>query len=346
MRSSKISIVEILNQMAEQNVARVSVVMCTYNGTLFLEKQLHSIASQMLQPIELIICDDASQDETVKLLHHFKQQASFPVQIVVNEQNIGSTKNFEKALQLASGEFLALCDQDDIWLPEKLSTLAHILQENPDVGGVFSDAILFTQEDEPSTWKSIKPPTQTTLWKLHRFHQHKRDLFEHGGAIKLLLQHDIVTGATFMVRRSLQHYWHPIPASWVHDGWIAWMLALHSKLALAPQPLIKYRIHSQQQVGVGGGSRFSRLAQMKKTERARYAKVGNQYEELRARMLELAPLNTEMDQALQQKIEFMRRRSRLPHSLISRLCYMLNDILAYRKYTRGWRSMRKDIVLF
>ncbi len=353
---------------------RVSVVLCTYNGTRFLQKQLQSLRDQTLQPFELVVCDDQSTDSTLQLLESFRQEVSFPVHVMVNEVNLGSTRNFEQALQRASGEFLALCDQDDIWFPEKLATLALALQRNPRAGGVFSDALLLKHTATPEAAdpeaadpeaadpgaadpgaadpEAVNPEAvessrqaKKTLWQLHGFDRRQQERFLHGGAIDLLLKHDVVTGATLMIRGDLRDCWTPIPVSWVHDGWIAWMLVLYSTLLLVPRPLIHYRVHAQQQLGVGGSSRRARIQVMRQTERARYARVADQFEDLRQRLRPGDPAHHILDGALRQKIALLRRRSQLPHGLLSRIGVILANSPLYWRYARGWRSMRKDLLL-
>src|SRR5260370_27009832 len=98
----------------------ISVAMCTFNGARFLPEQLQSIALQTLQPSELVICDDGSTDGTVGILQSFALSARFPVRIFCNQETLGPARNFEKAIGLCDGEIISLCDQDDVWRPEKL----------------------------------------------------------------------------------------------------------------------------------------------------------------------------------------------------------------------------------
>jgi glycosyltransferase involved in cell wall biosynthesis len=303
-----------------------------------LAKQLQSLSNQTLRPTELIVCDDNSGDETVSMLQMFRQQAPFPVHILVNERNLGSTRNFDQALELATGEFLALCDQDDLWFPEKLAVLSRVLEEDVTVGGVFSDALLIDDHGSPVQ-------ARRTLWELHGFNRHKQNRFVDSDPIDLLLQHDVVTGATLMVRASLRSVWHPIPVSWVHDGWITWMLAVESRLALVAEPLIGYRIHPQQQLGIGGGSRTERWKRMGKMERARYARVAEQFEDLLHRLRDLYPANAGLLWSLKRKIALLRERSQLPRNRLARIFRILPVLPAYWKCARGWRSLRKDLLL-
>src|SRR5216683_3439034 len=114
--------------------------MCTYNGARFLLHQLESIAAQTRLPNELVVCDDRSADESLEIVRSFAKRAPFPVRLEINEKNLGSTKNFEKAIGLCQGEIIALADQDDVWKPRKLAVLEKTLEEHPEAGYVFSDA--------------------------------------------------------------------------------------------------------------------------------------------------------------------------------------------------------------
>ena len=119
---------------------KFSVAMCTYNGAAYLEEQLDSIARQIRLPDELVVCDDNSSDESLRILRSFAARSAFPVRLHSNESNLGSTKNFEKAICLCSGDVIALADQDDVWHPEKLAILEREFSSTPDVGLVFTDA--------------------------------------------------------------------------------------------------------------------------------------------------------------------------------------------------------------
>src|ERR1043166_10343033 len=94
---------------------RVSVAICTFNGAEFLPAQLESIATRTRPPDEIIICDDASTDDTRTVLESFAQTSLIPVSLHFAETNAGSIKNFERAIGLCTGDVIALSDQDDVW---------------------------------------------------------------------------------------------------------------------------------------------------------------------------------------------------------------------------------------
>jgi len=313
---------------------RISVAMCTFNGARYLEKQLESIAEQSRPPGELIVCDDGSTDETIAILNRFRANAAFPVTIVQNNTRMGSTRNFDQAIGMSRGEFIALCDQDDRWLPQKLERLSDCLIRNPFLGGVFSDAELIDGDGRR---------VGLSLFGRHKFTAAKQRSFVLCPTATLL-KHDVVTGATLMFRSTIRRYCSPIPTTWVHDGWLAWMLALHSRLTLVPEPLIEYRIHAGQQLGVGS----SQAAQSgsKETRRQFYARVARQFEDLLDRVLgEGWSEHDALVAKLREKIAFLKSQAALSQQPGLRTMQMLGMLPQYLHYARGLASVRTDLLL-
>lgn len=102
---------------------KISVALATYNGAEFIAEQLESVNAQTRPPDELIVVDDRSTDNTLEIIAEFATRARFPVSVHRNEHNIGYTTSFLSAASLCNGEWIAFCDQDDVWLPEKLATV-------------------------------------------------------------------------------------------------------------------------------------------------------------------------------------------------------------------------------
>jgi glycosyltransferase involved in cell wall biosynthesis len=312
---------------------RISVAMCTFNGGRYLAEQLESIGAQTRPPCELVVCDDGSTDDTIAILRKFEADAPFPVRIVQNAARMGSTRNFDQAIGMAQGEFIALCDQDDRWLPHKVERLSNCLMENPFLGGVFSDAELIDGDGKR---------VGTSLFERHNFTPVKQRSFV-SCPTSTLLKYDVVTGATLMFRSTIRPYCSPIPSTWVHDGWLAWMLALHSRLTLIPEPLIEYRIHAGQQLGVGSPQVQHRN---RETRRQFYARVARQFEDLLNRVL--AEGWSEQDglvEKIREKIAFLKRQSALSERLGVRTMQMLGLLPHYLHYARGLGSLRTDLLL-
>jgi glycosyltransferase involved in cell wall biosynthesis len=100
---------------------RISIAMATYNGARYIREQLDSLAAQTLLPCELVVTDDGSTDATLEIVADFASIAPFPVRVHRNENRLGFGENFLRATSLCEGEYIAFCDQDDVWLPKKLA---------------------------------------------------------------------------------------------------------------------------------------------------------------------------------------------------------------------------------
>ncbi len=219
---------------------RLSVAMCTYNGEAFLDQQLESLARQHRLPDELVLADDGSTDRTLAIAETFAARAPFPVHILRNPVNLGYTRNFAQAVDRSTGDLIALADQDDLWYPHKLSALADLFAVHPDAGGVFSDGDLIDADSQP---------TGRFLWQSFRFGPADQARFRDGGALDALLRRNVVTGMAFAFRSTAKPLLRAAPPSWIHDGWLAILLAIQSRLIACPERLVGYRIHATQQVG-------------------------------------------------------------------------------------------------
>ena len=321
---------------ADGQVQRISVAMCTFNGGRYLQEQLESIALQSRLPCELVVCDDRSTDDTLAILKRFQAEAPFTVKVIQNSLRLGSTRNFDQAIGLARGGLIALCDQDDRWAPTKLERLSRALEENLFLGGVFSDASLIDGDGRQMGLR---------LFARHKFTPAKQRGFV-ACPTSTLLKHDVVTGATLVFRATIRRYCSPIPASWVHDGWLAWMIALHSRLGLIGDPLIDYRIHGGQQLGVSSTINANGTKKTAETRRQFYKRVARQFEDLLQRVLaEGWSQNDELIGKIREKIAFLKSQSALSPSLGVRTLQMMRQLPRYLHYARGLGSLRNDLLL-
>ncbi len=317
---------------------RLSVAMCTYNGARYLEEQLDSIRSQTRLPDELIVCDDRSSDQTIAIVSSFASAAPFPVNLVVNDQNLGPSQNFEKALSLCKGDLIALCDQDDYWFPQKLLRQSSILEQDVTVGGVFSDAFLMdgaSMRDASRLWHRVG----------FRLRRHEERHIERT-LIERMFKGSVVTGATLMIRAEARNFVLPIAEGWMHDGWIAWMLALYSGIAAVAEPLIAYRIHDAQAAGVRPGLLKARIDDAFRLGRSDCLLTASQFEQLRNRWIR----NPGEDFAwrllrMEEKILHLQNRMRLPDNFIRRLYCVLKAYDQYQLFDNGATTMCKDLLV-
>lgn len=128
----------------------ISIAMATYNGEAYLRAQLDSLATQTLSPLELQIGDDGSTDRTEKIIRDFAETAPFPVVLTRNAKRLGYADNFIRTAQRCNGEYIAFCDQDDIWFANKISRISQVLVSNRTLNFV-SHAVLVADNDAMET---------------------------------------------------------------------------------------------------------------------------------------------------------------------------------------------------
>lgn len=221
---------------------KISVALCTYNGEKFIKEQLESIVRQTTIIDEIIICDDRSNDKTMQIIEEFQSKFPDKLYIYENKVNLGSNKNFEKAISICSGDYIFLSDQDDIWENDKVEKTVKCFEEDQLLEGVFSNANLIDANGTIFT--------NNTLWDsaffLEEQLQKKIDLF-----CLIKSKKNMVTGATLCFKKEIKELILPIPLSNIifHDQWIAIILSSRKKLGYITDKLISYRIHAGQQIG-------------------------------------------------------------------------------------------------
>lgn len=233
---------------------KLSVALCTYNGSKFIEQQINSILNQTIKVDEIIVCDDTSSDATVSILK--KLQVTHPcIVIIENEINLRSTKNFEKAIQLCSGDYIFLADQDDLWNTEKVAKTLAIFNQNPTAEGVFSNADLI---DDNGTRLSNK-----TIWDSVFFFE--KEMPKPINFLDIIFKNgNIVTGATLCIKKEVKSFIFPFAEDNLHDEWIASVLAFRNTLYYSTENLISYRIHENQQVGMKNLDKMEKITRKKR----------------------------------------------------------------------------------
>jgi len=223
----------------------LSVALCTYNGGKFLGEQLESIIMQSLSVDEIIICDDCSKDNTIELIHFYQNRYPGLIHLYQNKESLGTIKNFEKAISLTTGELIFLADQDDIWHSDKVRIMSSFFANNNECKLLFTDGELIDE---------IGIKLNSTLWEKWDFNEELRALWKNNIlAFKdLIINKNKITGATVSFHKSVKKNILPIdlPYGYWHDGWLGLHVAAINGLFFIEKPLIQYRIHKNQQIGL------------------------------------------------------------------------------------------------
>ena len=319
----------------------ISVAMCTYNGADHVGEQLASMAGQTRPPDELVVCDDVSGDDTASVVEAFAAEAPFPVRLVANEENLGATKNFEKAIGLTGGDVIALSDQDDVWLPAKLERIEAALAESPGAGFVFTDAECAGEDLRPLGYR---------LWPSSYLGRRQLKKIRAGGMFELLLTHNVVTGATMAFRSEFRELVLPIHAGWVHDGWIALLISAVVDVVALDEPLVKYRQHTRQQIGAHEPTLRRQYRHARTMGREYFAREAGNFAAALERLTSRSdrPVRPGLLERLTAKVAHGAARLRMREvSRLGRLPLIARELLTgrYRRYSINWKAVPQDLFL-
>lgn len=313
----------------------ISIALCTCNGEDFLPAQLNSLLGQTHLPKELVVCDDASEDATVSILEAFTARAPFPVRLYHNEDRIGIGANFNRVIGLCSGDVIALCDQDDVWMPEKLTRLMEAFAVGAE--WVCCDAKVVGATLHPFGY---------SLWERVNFSQREKGLARQGRWFEVLLKHCVVAGATLAFKSELRNRLLPIPADWHYDAWLTTMLAATTRGALVDVPMQCYRQHGGNALGGVRRSLSDEVRAAFALDRTAYYQTEIvRWSRLEKRLGTIA--STEIETRLAAKIAHLQRRSTLPVNRLARLPIIAAETArgGYARYSRNWGSIALDLLV-
>jgi glycosyltransferase involved in cell wall biosynthesis len=278
----------------------VSIALCTYNGSKYLREQLDTLVNQSHPNLEIIVVDDGSTDDTLQILHEYTERHNF-IKIHVNPQNLGYIKNFEKAISLTTGSYIALADQDDIWALKKIELL---LKGIGDYMLVYHDSE-FVDEQGNSLNKKLS--------------QYRN--FYAGNNANVFLLENCISGHALLFKRGLLQYFTGFNNIIFHDHWLAYMACNNGGITYIDQSLVKYRQHTQANTNILRQDR----GEIKKKESL--AKI----EEQLAQMDAFASYAHNKDDAFKQKLlTLMQRRMQSYFSFgLAWFIYSNRDILLF-----------------
>lgn len=322
----------------------VSVAMCTYNGAAYLQEQLESIASQTRPPDELVVCDDRSEDATARIVEAFARTAPFPVRWHVNPANLGITRNFEQAIALCQGDVIFLSDQDDVWRPGKVRRIEEVLAADESIGLVFSNGQVVDDQLRPLGYQ---------LWDSLWFGELEQRRVRRGDATGVFLRHTVAAGGTLAFRARYRDLLLPIPdLRSAHDAWTALLIAAVTGVAIVDEPLIQYRLHSDNQIGLRKWNLRGQVTQARQQIRTRAFRYGLDlhqaaYERLTNGTSAKYRVEHQVLDHFQEKIRHCRVRDTMPQQLLARLPFILRESLTLRyfRYSYGWKSIGQDLLL-
>lgn len=214
----------------------ITVAMAIYRPNIkWLKEELLSLQKQTFRDFQILVWNDDPADSYDYYRMFQEYFSDIPFEIYQGTENLGSNKAFEKLTSLTQTKYIAYCDQDDIWKPEKLQTSWELLQ-NDGTNLVYSDTAVIDANSQPlyNDISYVRP----------RQKYYEQNVLQH------LLIKNFVTGCTILMPSAVAKKAMPFPDSVFHDWWLAIAAAMQGNLVKAPHPLIDYRIYGNNQSGI------------------------------------------------------------------------------------------------
>ena len=224
----------------------VEVLLATYNGARFLREQIDSVLKQEGVGIRILARDDGSTDGTQALLAEYADALPEQFQVLHDDFRTGTARgNFGLLLQATTAKYVAFCDQDDVWLPGKLSTSMAVMRDMESAHGSTTPLLVYTD------LRVVDDALRTvgeSLWQTnHLAHAQSPSLAS-------LLTENVVTGCTALLNRALIDRMATMPATaQMHDHWAALLASSLGAMAALPQATVLYRQHGGNVVGAVQG---------------------------------------------------------------------------------------------
>ena len=322
----------------------VSVALCTYNGARFLREQVRSICLQTRPPVEIVLSDDASRDGSVEVVRATVAECAAerpgqPIALRVFENLVALrvVKNFEQAISACTSELIALSDQDDVWMPDRLALMVARFEQDANLMLLHTDARLVDSERRDLN-QTLFHALEVTPLELAQVHG--------GKAFDALLRRNLVTGATTVFRRALLADALPLPVEWVHDEWLGIVASTTARVDLLEQPLIEYRQHESNQIGARRDTLAEKVRKALASRGNTHVERAIKAELLLARLLQLGDrVPPEIIAKVRSKIVHQRFRAALPASRLARIVPIAREAMTgrYDKFGRGVRGVVRDL---
>jgi len=213
---------------------RVSVALCVHDGERWLREQLDSVLAQQGVDLEVVALDDASNDGSLALLREYAERDP-RVRVEVNETNLGHLRSFEKCMSLCTADFIAPCDQDDVWEPTKLATLVAAIGD--------ADLAYCDSAYVDDAGRSLGKRLSEDVGPMIAGNDPLRFVFGN-----------TVSGHALLVRREAFESSKPFPTLLFHDWWLALRAAAGNGVVYVDEPLVRFRRHAAASSSAGKGA--------------------------------------------------------------------------------------------
>ena len=228
----------------------IAILLCTYNGERFLKEQIDSLLKQTNQNFEIYIHDDGSSDATLAIVADYTERHRGKIHYLNDEvKHRGAGASFMWLLNKIDADYYMFCDQDDVWLPDKVE---HTYKRIKEVECEHSGVPILIHTDLQVCDENLQM-LYPSFWKYQNFKvdiSKKKEYIGFG---------NIVTGCTMIINREVKDVAFPYNNELMHDYWLALCVAKNGYIDNLKEATILYRQHGSNTAGIGGEYRKSRI---------------------------------------------------------------------------------------
>ncbi|SNX52858.1 Glycosyltransferase involved in cell wall bisynthesis [Thermoanaerobacterium sp. RBIITD] len=218
----------------------VDILLSTYNGEKYIKEQIESILNQTYTNWRLLIRDDGSCDRTLDIIEEYVKKLNGKIYFINDsDKHLGASMSFFKLLNYSTADYIMFCDQDDVWIPDKIEIT---IGKMKDLEKLYPDKPILVH----SNLKVVDVGSKTineSFWKYQKLNPNLKRLNN------LLIQNN-VTGCTVMINRKLKNLLKTVPSNAImHDWWLALIASAFGIVEYIDEPLILYRQHGGNDTG-------------------------------------------------------------------------------------------------
>lgn len=228
----------------------VDILLTTYNGEKYLRSQIDSVFAQTYTDWKIMVIDDCSTDKTCSIIDEYINKYPGKIELYRNNKNSGNPSlNFFKLLSMSKSEYVMFCDQDDVWLENKIYTTINVMKDLEN-----------KNEQLPVLVHTDLKVVDSKLNVLSESMFKYQKLDSNAKTLKEIIVQNNVTGCTVMLNKKLISMCCSIPENVImHDWWVALIAAAFGIIGFVDESTILYRQHESNQVGSKNASSFSLL---------------------------------------------------------------------------------------
>lgn len=219
----------------------IDILISTYNGEKYLNQLLDSLLNQSYSNFKILLRDDGSNDNTLNLINYYANlHPKLQLNLDFESTNIGVVKSFEKLLRHSTSDYIMFCDQDDVWLPDKIERTLNIMQKYEEE---YADDPILIHTDLTVVDRNLNI-IHESFWKYSRINPELLSNLSYLGVC------NAVTGCTCMINKKAKEICLPFSEhALMHDSWLALIISKKGQIAFINEPTILYRQHDKNKIG-------------------------------------------------------------------------------------------------